>query len=289
MNIKNSLKEENKMQIQIGYEIVFDCPKPTPMILALQIHYSRASDLVSPNYLLTKPSVPISYHRDFYGNLLSRIIAPQGKIHLSSESIINDSGKPNVIKQDAHQYSIENLPNDTLIYLLGSRYCETDLFNDLDWSLFSGSKTGWQRVQDICDFVHEHITFDYTKARATKTAWDVYNEKFGVCRDYAHLAITLCRCLNIPARYCMGYLTDIGVPPPHGVMDFAAWIEVYLEGGWYVFDPRSNKPCIGRIPLAKGRDAADVAISTSFGSSQLKEFTVWADEFIDNSKNKLGY
>ncbi len=277
------------MQIQIGYEIVYECPKPTPMILALQIHYSRASDLVSPNYLLTSPSVPITYYRDFYGNWLSKMIAPKGEIHLSSNSIINDSGQPDVIRPNAQQYSVENLPNDTLLYLLGSRYCETDLLNNLAWELFGNSQPGWQCVQDICDFVHKHITFDYTKARATKTAWDAYNEKVGVCRDYAHLALTFCRCLNIPARYCMGYLTDIGVPPPHGVMDFHAWIEVYLEDGWHVFDPRNNKPGTGRIPLAKGRDAADVAISNSFGPSELKLFKVWADEFTDNSNNTPGY
>jgi transglutaminase-like putative cysteine protease len=270
------------MQIQIGFEIVYECPKPTPMILALQIHFSRASDLVSPSYLLTTPSVPITYHRDFYGNWLSRIVAPQGQIRLYSDSIVNDTGHTDIINFNAGQYPVEILPDDTLIFLLGSRYCETDLFSELAWDLFGNSTPGWQRVQDICNFVNNHITFDYLQARPTKTAWEAYNEKVGVCRDYAHLAVTFCRCLNIPTRYCMGYISDIGLPPPYSEMDLAAWVEVYLEGGWYVFDPRNNRPCIGRIPLAKGRDAADVPISNSFGPSELKKFKIWTHEFTDN-------
>jgi transglutaminase-like putative cysteine protease len=270
------------MQIKIGYEIIFDCPKQTPIILSLNVHYSRVSDLVAPDHVLTTPSVPIEYYRDIYGNWLCRLVAPKGQIRLYSDAIINDSGKQDTWPVTANKYAVEDLPNETLVFLLGSRYCETELFGELAWKQFGHISSGLECVNNICNFVHNHITFDYSKARATKTAWDVYNEGEGVCRDYTHLAITLCRCVNIPARYCMGYLSDIGVPPPHGLMDFAAWMEVYLEGGWHVFDPRNNKPCIGRIPLAKGRDAADVAISNSFGPNELKLFKVWTDEYIQD-------
>ena len=164
------------------------------------------------------------------------------------------------------------------MFLLGSRYCETDLLSPVAWQLFGKAQRGWPLVQAICDYVHNRITFDYQRARSTRTAWEAYNERSGVCRDYAHLAIALCRCMNIPARYCTGYLGDMGTPPPYGVPDFAAWIEVYIGGGWYIFDPRNNVPRIGRVLIARGRDAADVAIVTTFGPNTLESFKVWTDE-----------
>jgi transglutaminase-like putative cysteine protease len=268
------------MKIRVGYEIVYNCPQPTPMILALHIHYSRSSDLVKADKLTTNRAVSISYHNDIYGNRLSRIFAPAGEIALSSDTVINDTGDLDIINISARQTPVEELPGNTLLYLLGSRYCETDLFTNLAWDLFGQSQPGWSRVKDICDFVHQHITFNYSKARPTKTAWEVLHEKTGVCRDYAHLAITFCRSMNIPARYCMGYLSDIGLPPPYAPMDFAAWIEVYLDGQWYIFDPRNNKRHIGRIVIAKGRDASDVSLSHSFGVSELTSFNVWTDEVL---------
>ena len=184
---------------------------------------------------------------------------------------------------DAQQIPVQFLPEEALVYLLGSRYCETDLMADEAWRLFGNGPTGWHRVQAICDFVHEHITFGYEHARSTMTASQVYEAKAGVCRDYAHLAVTFCRCMNIPARYCTGYLSYIGEPLPHGEADFAAWFEAYLDGEWHVFDPRNNRRFIGRIPMAFGRDATDVSLSNSFGNTILKHFLVRADEVPDDA------
>lgn len=191
---------------------------------------------------------------------------------------MRDSGLPDVTALSANQHKVEDLPAETLVYLLGSRYCETDRLSDAAWKLFEKTKPGWQRVQAICDFVHHHITFGYEHARSTMTAFEVFTEGKGVCRDFAHLAIAFCRCMNIPARYCTGYLGDIGVPPPYGPMDFAAWFEAYLDGRWYTFDPRNNVPRIGRVLIAEGRDASDVPITLTFGPNTLVSFKVWTDE-----------
>jgi transglutaminase-like putative cysteine protease len=266
------------MQIRAGYEIVYHCPQVTPMLLMVHIHYSRASDIVTPDRLTTDPFVPVTSHRDIYGNWCSRIVAPIGRIRLTSNAVIRDSGSPDALAPGAHQHEVRDLPEETLVFLLGSRYCETDLLSDAAWNLFSQGPPGWPRVQAICDFVHNHIAFNYQDARATRTAWGAFNERKGVCRDFAHLAIAFCRCLNIPARYCTGYLGDMGTPPPYGVGDFAAWMEVYLGGAWHTFDPRNNVPRIGRVLMARGRDAADVAIATTFGPNTLESFTVWTDE-----------
>ena len=266
------------MQIRVGYDLVFQCPQATPMILTLNIHHSRVADLVKPDKLIVSPDVPVSAYRDGLGNWCSRIVAPAGRVQLTSDAIINDSGKTDPCLPSARQRPLHELPEDSLVFLLGSRYCETDLLSDTAWKLFGQGPTGWKRVQRICDFVHQHIEFGYAYANPTKSALQVYNERKGVCRDYAHLAIAFCRCLNIPARYCTGYLGDIGLPPPYAPMDFAGWFEAYLEDGWYTFDPRNNAPRIGRVLIARGRDAADVAISTSFGPSTLESFRVWTDE-----------
>ncbi len=266
------------MQIRVGYELIYDCPQPTPMILTLHIHYSRASDVVVPDHLITSQPIPVIAYRDAFGNWCSRIVAPKGEIKLSAEAIVNDKGERDVVVASAQQIPVQDLPEETLVFLLGSRYCETDLLSEVAWRLFQRSPTGWGRVQAICNFVHQHIAFGYEHARATKTAWETYNEGSGVCRDYTHLAIAFCRCMNIPARYCTGYLSDIGRPPTYEPMDFAAWFEAYLGGHWYVFDPRNNVPRIGRVLIARGRDAADVPISNAFGPNILKSFKVWTDE-----------
>jgi transglutaminase-like putative cysteine protease len=270
------------MLIQVGYELVFNCPQRTPMILMVNVHYSRASDIVSPDCLTTDPETPITAYRDGFGNWCSRIVAPIGRIRLTSTGVVRDSAKPDVLTTFARQHALQDLPEETLVFLLGSRYCETDLLSEAAWSRFGQSTPGWSRVQAICDFVHNHIAFDYQKARSTRTAWEAFNERIGVCRDYAHLAISLCRCMNIPARYCTGYLGDMGTPPPYGVMDFAAWFEVYLGGGWHTFDARNNVPRIGRVLIARGRDAADVAIATTFGQNTLESFKVWTDEIAES-------
>ena len=266
------------MQIRIGYELIYDCPQPTPMILTLNVHFTRVSDIIVPDHLITNPSVPVRAYRDGYGNWCSRIVAPKGEIRLSADAVVKDTGEPDEVAPSAQQHPVQDLPEETLVFLLGSRYCETDRLSEAAWDLFSESPTGWGRVQAICDFVHGHIHFGYEHARSTKTAWEAFNEGTGVCRDFTHLAIAFCRCMNIPARYCTGYLSDIGIPPPYGPMDFAAWFEAYLGGHWWSFDARNNTPRIGRVLIARGRDATDVPISNTFGPNTLKSFRVWTDE-----------
>lgn len=269
------------MQIRVGYELIYDCPQPTPMLLVLHIHHARASDIVVPDHVVTTPSVPLTAYRDSFGNWCSRLVAPAGRLRIASTAVVNDTGLPDTIVPDARQHPVEELPPDTLVFLLGSRYCETDRLSETAWQLFGNGPTGWARVQAICDFVHNHIAFNYADARPTRTAWEAFNERRGVCRDYAHLAVTFCRCMNIPARYCTGYLGDIGMPPPYGPMDFAGWFEAYLDGAWHTFDARNNMPRIGRVLMARGRDATDVAITTTFGPNTLSSFKVWTDEIID--------
>jgi len=266
------------MRIRVGYELIYECPQPTPMVLMLNIHFSRVSDLVTADHIITNPPVPITAYRDGFGNWCSRIQAPPGDIRISTDALINDSGLPDHVEPYAWQHAVEDLPTETLVYLLGSRYCETDRLSETAWALFGQTPLGRGRVQAICDFVYGRLTFGYQHARATKTALEVFNEQRGVCRDFTHLAITFCRCMNIPARYCTGYLGDIGVPPSPDPMDFSAWFEAYLGGRWHVFDPRHNVPRIGRILIARGRDAADVPISNTFGPNRLKSFKVWTDE-----------
>lgn len=270
------------MQIRVGYDLRYLLPQPTPMILTLNVHYSRASDLVRPDLMLTDPAVPIRSYRDGFGNWCTRLVAPQGQLRIFAEAVVNDPGTPDVVSPAAEQHPIEALPEETLVFLLGSRYCETDRLSDTAWQLFAQSPPGWQRVQAVCDFVNQHIKFGYEFASPTKTAWEAFTERRGVCRDYAHLAIALCRCMNIPARYCTGYLGDIGVPPPHGPMDFAGWFEAYLGGRWHTFDPRNNVPRIGRVLIARGRDAADAAITTTFGPNKLEYFVVRTEEVAPN-------
>jgi len=266
------------MQIRVGYELIYDCPQPTPMILTLHIHSSRVADIVIPDQIITSPLVAITCYQDTFGNQCSRLVAPPGEFRITADAIVNDTGLPDAVDRTAKQVPVQELPEDTLLFLLGSRYCETDLLSQMAWNLFGQTVEGWARVQAICDFAHQQIMFDYRYAYPSKTAWAAYKERTGVCRDFTHLAITLCRCMNIPARYCTGYLSDIDVPPPLGPGDFAAWFEAYLDGGWHLFDPRNNKPFKGRILMARGRDAADVPISNSFGLNTLKSFKVWTDE-----------
>ena len=266
------------MHIKIGYELTYDCPQPTPMVLMLTAHHTRAADIVEPDRLTTDPPLPVHGYHDGFGNWCSRIVAPSGQMRLAADGVVRDSGLPDPVVKSAVQHAVEALPADTLVYLLGSRYCETDRLSDIAWKLFENTQPGWPRVQAICDFVHRHIAFGYQHARATMTAWEVYNEGKGVCRDYAHLAITFCRCMNIPARYCTGYLSDIGTPKPWAVGDFAGWFEAYIGGRWQMFDPRNNVPRIGRVLIAQGRDASDVPITQTFGPNTLVSFKVWTDE-----------
>jgi transglutaminase-like putative cysteine protease len=268
------------MHIRVGYELIYECPQPTPMVVTLHVHYSRASDMIKPDHLLLRPSGPVTGYRDSFGNWCNRIVAPAGKLRLTSDAVVFDTGNPDRVMPWLEQRPVQALPEETLLFLLGSRYCETDLLSEAAWDLFGATPAGWVRVQAICDFVHRHIQFGYELSSPTKTAFQAFHDRQGVCRDFAHLAIAFCRCMNIPARYCTGYLGDMGVPPPYAPMDFAAWFEAYLDDGWYTFDPRNNTPRIGRVLIARGRDAADVALTTSFGPSTLESFKVWTDEVV---------
>jgi transglutaminase-like putative cysteine protease len=271
------------MKIRVGYELTYSMPQPTPMILTLNVHYSRASDLLHPDLIRFTPSVAAESYRDSFGNWCTRIVAPAGRIVITSDTIVNDRGAPDYTPVNAAQVPVPQLPAEALLFLLGSRYCETDRLSAIAWALFGRTPLGWQRVQAISDFVHRHVTFSHEHADPTKTAWDVYNGRAGVCRDFAHLGVALCRCMNIPARYCTGYLGDVGVPAVPEPMDFSGWFEVYLDGGWYTVDPRNHVPRFGRVLIARGRDAADVAISTTFGPNTLEAFRVWTDDVSTTS------
>jgi transglutaminase-like putative cysteine protease len=266
------------MLIRCGYEIAYDCPAETPMLLMVHVRPERHGDLKTPEILTTDPPLPYRTYHDGFGNLCTRLIAPAGTLRLTNDFLIEDSGEPDPAAPNAKQSPVDALPNEILIFLLGSRYCETDRMSNLAWSLFGKIEPGWKRVQAILDYAHDRIRFDYQQARPDKTAWDAHEERQGVCRDYAHLAITLCRCMNIPARYCTGYLGDIGVPLDGSPMDFSAWVDVYLGGSWHTVDARHNKPRIGRILMARGRDATDTAISTAFGTANLVQFKVTTEE-----------
>ena len=269
------------MQLRTGYELIYSFPQPTPMILVVNIHDSRASDIVVPDRLTAEPFIPITGYRDAFGNRCNRLLAPAGRLRLTADGVIRDSGQLDDMVSVAWQDSVQDLPEDTLVFLLGSRYCETDLLSQTAWQLFSGTTPGYPRVQAICNYVHHHIAFNYQHARATRTAAEAFNERTGVCRDFAHLAVAFCRCMNIPARYCTGYLGDMGTEPPYGPGDFAAWFEAYLGGRWHIFDPRNNVPRLGRILMARGRDATDVAMVTSFGPARLAGFRVFTDEVAE--------
>lgn len=269
------------MRMRLGCRLSFQLPAPTPMILLLNVHYSRASDLERPDLLVAEPAVTIEAYRDAFGNWCNRLVAPAGIMTVSTEGIIRDTGLSDPVDQSAQQHPVEQLPSEVLGFLLPSRYCESDVLSDFAWQHFDQAPYGWPRVQAVCDFVHNHVRFGYEHSRPTRTAVETLNEGIGVCRDYTHLAIALCRSLNIPARYCTGYVSDIGQPPPYAPMDFAAWMEVYLDGRWWVFDPRNNDVRFGRVLIARGRDAADVPLTHSFGRHELKGFEVWIDEVGD--------
>ena len=269
------------MFIRIGYDIQFDVPSPTPMMMLLRVHPSVEPRLVRPEALGIEPAVEIVDFDDEFGNRSRRILAPAGTLRLSNDAVVEDDGLPDPVAADAREIPVHELPTDVMEFLLASRYCEVDRLSEAAWDLFSKTPRGWDRVQAIVDFVHDHITFGYQYARWTKTAYDAFEERKGVCRDFTHLAVAFCRCMNIPARYVTGYLGDIGVPAAPDPMDFSAWFEVYLGGKWHTFDARHNQRRIGRILMAKGRDAVDVAITTSFGPTKLKQFVVWTDEVTD--------
>ena len=273
------------MLVRTGFTIAFDTFGPTPMNLLLNVRPERQGDLVTAEVVTFDPPVPAHQHIDAFGNVGTRIVAPGGRITMAADFTIADHGTPDDQAPEARQIPVQDVPDDVLVFLLGSRYCDTDKLSQTAWSLFGGAPEGWARVQAIVDYTHERIRFDYQRADATRSAHDAFMQREGVCRDFAHLAITLCRCMNIPARYATGYLGDIGVPKDPAPMDFSAWFEVYLHGPegprWYTFDARHNRPRIGRIVMARGRDATDCALTTSFGTAQLIQFDVHTDAVHD--------
>ncbi|MEO9341170.1 transglutaminase family protein [Mesorhizobium sp. SB112] len=268
------------MLIRYGYEITLTCQYPTALVCLLSIHEDRTADLVVPETVATTPNVSTSNYHDLFDNKCLRLVAPVGDLSIWGDATIRDSGQLDRAVPEAREYSVPELPDDCLLYLMGSRYCETDRLSQTAWDMFGTTSPGWGRVQAICDFVHNHLKFDYMQARSTRTAFEAFNERIGVCRDFAHLAVTFCRCLNIPARYVNGHLGDIGVQVIDP-MDFSAWMEVYLDGEWHTFDPRNNMPRIGRIVISRGRDAADIPLINSFGPHVLKSFRVWTYEVPD--------
>jgi transglutaminase-like putative cysteine protease len=265
------------LRIRAGYRISYEFPDETAMLLVLNVRPERAGDLETPDLIATDPKLHLHRYYDGFGNLCTRLLAPKGRLTLSSDFVIRDSGEPDMIWPEAIQHEVHELPDDVIVFLLASRYCEVDAMNEMAWAKFGQIPKGWGLAQAIVDYAHEAIEFGYEHARPTKSASDAHAEGRGVCRDYAHLAITLCRCMNIPARYCTGYLGDIDWPAD-GAMDFSAWMEVYLGGAWRTMDARHNTPRIGRIKIAVGRDATDVAISTQFGPSTLTGFEVISEE-----------
>jgi len=267
-------QREAEMIIRAGYTISFQCPAPTPMLLQLNVHPSRECDLISPDLVRVHPDTPTDSYIDLFGNRVTRVEAPAGLVTFTNDFAIRDSGLPDEVAEDAPLTAVKDLPTETLVFLLASRYCDSDSLSDFAWSRFGGVSGGARIVQAICDFVHDSIRFDYQLADPRRTASGALKEGVGVCRDFAHLAIALCRARNVPARYCTGYLGDIGVPPDPAPMDFSAWFEAFVNGRWYAFDARHNVPRIGRIVMARGRDAADTALSTAFGTAPLQRFEV---------------
>jgi transglutaminase-like putative cysteine protease len=266
------------MLIRLGYEIAIDCPQPTPLVSLLEIHQDRQADIKRQTRVMTSPAVPSHTYRDWFGNACRRFVAPAGGLRILYDAVVEDSGLHDEVNMLARETPVEKLPGEVLGYLLGSRYCETDHLSDLAWRLFGHLPPGYARVQAIADYVHNHLSFGYGYARPTRTAAQAHEEQVGVCRDFAHLAIAFCRCMNIPARYVNGYLGDIGVPADPAPMDFSAWFEAYLDGKWYTFDARHNVPRIGRVVIARGRDATDVPLLHSFGPHRLSLFKVWTYE-----------
>ncbi|HRN89545.1 transglutaminase family protein [Hyphomicrobium sp.] len=275
------------MLIKYGFGIAITVPQPTPLITLLDVRDQRRPDIVEESAFITTPDVPQSMYRDQFGNMCRRMIAPAGEFAITMGGTIRDSGAPDLVDRTLCEVPVAELPDDVLVYLLGSRYCETDRLSDVAWAQFGGVQPGWARVEAIVDFVHRRISFDYLQARDTRTAAEAYEEGVGVCRDFAHLTIALCRALNIPARYVNGYLGDIGVPKDPAPMDFSAWCEIYLGGQWCAFDARHNKPRIGRVPVAYGRDATDVPLIHSFGQHVLKSFKIWTDEVVSETSGQV--
>ena len=265
------------MHIRVGCEFRYEAKWPTPTVMQVQPYPTGTHKLLREEWKTT-PDLSMHAYNDIYDNLCQRLVLVAGENILRYDALVEVVGEYDEINLNAKQMAVEDLPDDVLLYTLPSRFCLSDILSDTAWQLFGQTEPGWGRVQTICDWVHNNISFQYGASTAITTALDVYEQRTGVCRDFTQLAATFCRALNIPTRYVFGYIPDIGVPPPNEPMDFCAWMEVYLGGRWWTFDPRNNIPRIGRVLIGRGRDALDVAMVTTYGGPLLQQMTVWADE-----------
>ncbi|MGB8817655.1 MAG: transglutaminase family protein [Rhizobiaceae bacterium] len=265
------------MLIRIGFEIIVSCQAPVPMLMALSTHSQFPGRIIGKDMVRSSNTAPLSEYLDGFGNRITRTVAPAGKTTYWSDCVVEVDGSLDHVPVGARQHRVEDLPNETLNFLTASRYGDSDRLTEAAWKLFGATPEGWERVRAISNFVHNHVTFGYKFGRPDKTAYNVFCEKTGVCRDFAHLGVGLCRAMNIPARYVSGYLGDIGVPDA-GFDDFCAWFEVFLDGEWHTVDARYNVPRIGRIVMVRGTDASDVAMITSFGAYDMPSFRVWTTE-----------
>jgi transglutaminase-like putative cysteine protease len=266
------------MRLKVGSRLTFEFVKPTPVIAMLNVHSSRAADIEVPDRIVLSPGAPIAGYHDTFANWCSRFMAPAGIVEIAVEGVVRDNGAWDLADPQAAEHQITDLMPETLQFLLGSRYCETNLLSEFAWSTFAGYAPGHSRVQAVIDYVHGHLRFDYKQSSPVRTAVGAFQQRVGVCRDFAHLAIALLRSLNIPTRYCTGYISDVGMPPPSSPQDFAAWIEVFLGGQWRTYDPRNNDPRIGRVLIGRGRDAEDVPLTLTFGPNRLIGFSVTVEK-----------
>ena len=265
------------MRVRVGCEFRYESLGSTPTVWQVRPRADAAQRLTNESWN-AEPRLPRSSYHDSYGNVCDRMTLPAGSTVVRYDAQVEVSGEIDEIDKSAREVPVELLPDETMVFLLPSRFCLSDVLRDRAWELFGATEPGWSRVSAVCNWVHDNVRFQAGASNALTSTLDVWDSRTGVCRDFAHLGLTLCRSLNIPARYVFGYLPDIGVDPPYDPMDFCAWTEVYLENRWWTFDPRNNSPRVGRVVIGRGRDALDVAMVTTYGAPILQEMTVWADE-----------
>ncbi len=267
------------MRVHLGCRILYESSFPTPMTLVLRPPQTYHHHLVEEQRRFS-PDVPVHEYLDGFGNLVWRLLAPVGPLEVFYDALADVPPTPDPVYADMPKTPVDALPDDVLVYTLPSRHCPSDLFINDAYALFGHIEGGWAQVQAVCDWLHDNIAYG-AGSTASTTGWDAYQQRGGVCRDFAHMGVSFCRALNFAARYVCGYLPDINVPVDPSPMDFHAWFEVYMEGAWRSFDARHNRPRTGRVLIARGRDAVDVALSTVYGDAQMHTLQVWADQVDD--------
>ena len=265
------------MRVRVGCEFTWETEDEVPMLMLVRPRID-ADHVVVYESTWMDPEVPLREYTDLYGNICWRYLTPVGRSTVRYDAVIEIPPTPDPILPDAALHAVDDLPDEAIVFTLPSRYIESDRLLDIAWDLFGSTPRTWQRIQAICDWVHTNIEFKSGSSTSTTTAFDIYTQRAGVCRDFGLLAVAFCRAMNIPARYTFGYLPDIAIEPPDVPMDFHTWFEAYVGGHWYTFDARHNTPRVGRVVVARGRDAVDCALSTAYGSARLAKFTVWSDE-----------